>query len=137
MNHRSSAAAVLGATASLILIAGHAQASDPSPGNSGDFRAAAASHGATAMDPDHAGIWKGATPPPGSTHGEFDSHDPIGLIAGVKVKADCSINWIDPDTGKRYCFSSGTSLVSFLTAPHSHLASASAAWSQMSAQGDH
>lgn len=137
MNHHSNASAISGAVAYLLLIAGCAQASDPAPDSSSDFRAAAVSHGATASDPAQAGIWKGATPLPGSTHGEFDSNDPIGLIAGVKVKADCSINWIDPDTGKRYCFSSGTSLVSFLEAPHSYLANASAAWGRLNAPGDH
>ena len=136
MNRRSSAPAVLEAAACLFLLASSAQANDPAPDASSDFRAAAANHGATASDPDHAGIWKGATPPPGSTPGEFDSNDPIGLIAGVKVKADCSINWIDPDSGKRYCFSSATSLVSFLEAPHTHLANASAAWTRLNAPGD-
>jgi len=46
-------------------------------------------------------------------HGEFENHDPIGLSAGVKIKADCSINWLDPDSRRRYCFSTATSLVVF------------------------
>jgi hypothetical protein len=93
-----------------------------------NFRAAALRHGANATDPDHAGIWKAATPPGGATHGEFDNNDPFGLSAGVKIKADCSINWVDPDSGKRYCFSTATSLIVFLDAPHSYLALALKNW---------
>jgi hypothetical protein len=92
------------------------------------FRSALVSHGVNATDPDHAGIWKAATPPIGSMRGEFDSNDPIGLSAGVRIKADCSINWVDPDSGKRYCFSSATSLVVFLDTPHSYLARAMKNW---------
>ena len=43
------------------------------------------------------GIWKAVVPAPGVMHGSFDSNDPIGLTAGVRIKADCSINWVDPD----------------------------------------
>ena len=58
------------------------------------------------------GIWKAAVPPSPMT-GEFDSFDPIGVAAGARIKADCSLNWINPDDGKLYCFSSGTSLEVF------------------------
>ncbi|HEY4749094.1 MAG TPA: hypothetical protein VIH60_01775 [Steroidobacteraceae bacterium] len=92
------------------------------------FRSALVSHGVNATDPDHAGIWKAATPPLGSMRGEFESNDPIGLSAGVRIKADCSINWVDPDSGKLYCFSSATSLVVFLDTPHSYLARAMKNW---------
>jgi hypothetical protein len=34
--------------------------------------------------------------------GEFDNFDPIGIVAGARIKADCSINWIDPDDGGQY-----------------------------------
>jgi len=102
----------------------------PDPANK-DFRDAAVSHGAASTDPAYAGIWKGATPPPGTIQGEFDANDPVGLAAGVIVHADCSINWVNPDSGKRYCFASPTSLVSFLTAPHTYLMRASAAWSNL------
>jgi hypothetical protein len=74
-----------------------------------------------------AGIWK-AVVPPSAMHGEFDNYDPIGLTAGVRIAADCSINWVDPDTGKLYCFASGTSLVFFLDAPHTYLERARAQW---------
>jgi len=77
---------------------------------------------------DEVGIWKAVVPRPGSMHGEFESLDPIGLTAGVKMPADCSINWTDPDTGKLYCFSSGTSLEYFLESPQAFLASARGAW---------
>ena len=110
-------------------------ASDAAPTNTRDFRAAAVLHGAAATDPDHAGIWKGVIPPPGTTHGEFEANDPIALSAGVSVQADCSINWVDPDSGKRYCFATATSLVSFLTAPHSYIARASATWSRLKPPG--
>jgi hypothetical protein len=95
---------------------------------SAGFRAALRQHGVNATDPDHAGIWKAATPPPGSVRGEFDSNDPLGLAAGSRIKADCSINWIDPDSGKRYCFSSATSLVVFLDEPHGYLRRATQNW---------
>jgi hypothetical protein len=98
------------------------------------FRAAAVQHGASATDPDHAGIWKSATPPAGGMHGEFANADPIGLSAGVNIASDCSINWVDPDSRKRYCFSSATSLVVFLEAPHAYLARARENWDRVHAE---
>jgi len=98
------------------------------PADTDTFRAAALQHGAQATDPAHAGIWKAATPPAGTLQGEFDGDDPIGLSAGVRIKADCSINWVDPDSRKRYCFSSATSLVVFLDAPHAYLTRALHNW---------
>jgi len=88
--------------------------------------------GATASDPAHAGIWKAVVPPTGSMHGEFEGNDPIGLSAGVLVRADCSINWVDPDTRKLYCFSSATSLVFFQAAPHTYLDQARRYWRTLS-----
>lgn len=73
------------------------------------------------------GIWK-AVVPPGAMHGEFANNDPLGLAAGVAIQADCSINWVDPDAGKLYCFSSATSLVVFLDSPHVYLERARAQW---------
>jgi hypothetical protein len=78
------------------------------------------------------GIWKAVVPAPGTMHGEFANHDPIGLSAGVEVAADCSINWIDPDSGRLYCFSSATSLVFFLEAPGAYLARARTQWLRLS-----
>lgn len=83
-----------------------------------------AERSATASD---AGIWK-ALVPPAAMQGEFDNDDPIGLTAGARIKADCSINWIDPDEGRLYCFSSATSLVVFLEAPRAYLEKARAQW---------
>jgi hypothetical protein len=74
------------------------------------------------------GIWKAVVPPPGTMHGQFDNNDPVGLAAGVRIAADCSINWVDPDAGKLYCFSSATSLVVFLDAPHAYLERARTQW---------
>ena len=76
------------------------------------------------------GIWKAVVPPKSMT-GEFDSFDPIGIAAGARIKADCSLNWINPDDGKRYCFSSGTSLEIFMDMPHAHLERAEAEWRKM------
>jgi hypothetical protein len=76
------------------------------------------------------GIWKAIVPPKSMT-GEFDSFDPIGVAAGARIKADCSLNWINPDDGKRYCFSSGTSLEIFMDMPHAHLERAQAEWRKM------
>jgi hypothetical protein len=83
---------------------------------------------AVAAGPGEGGIWKAVVPAPGTMHGEFANHDPIGLGAGVKVAADCSINWVDPDSGRLYCFSSATSLVFFLEAPAAYLARARTQW---------
>ncbi len=77
------------------------------------------------------GIWKAVTPP-GHMSGQFASHDPIGLAAGALIKADCSINWVNPDTGKLFCFSSGTSLVYFLSWPKKNAARAREAWKKLS-----
>jgi hypothetical protein len=114
---------------SLALGASVVSAADPAeaPVSEG-FRAAVQAHRVNATDADHAGIWKAATPAAGTAHGEFGNNDPIGLSAGVRIWADCSINWIDPNTGRRYCFSSATSLVVFLERPESYLASARGYW---------
>ena len=77
-----------------------------------------------------AGIWK-AVVPPQPMRGEFDSLDPIGVAAGARIKADCSLNWIDPDDGKRYCFSSGTSLEFFLDRPHASIERARQGWRKL------
>ena len=76
------------------------------------------------------GIWK-AVVPPVSMHGEFDDLDPIGIAAGVRIKADCSLNWISPDDGKRYCFASGTSLQYFLDRPQGNIERAKQAWQKL------
>jgi hypothetical protein len=79
------------------------------------------------------GIWKAAVPPT-PMRGEFDSLDPLGVAAGARIKADCSLNWIDPDDAKRYCFASGTSLEIFLDQPHANLERARAVWRRLTAQ---
>jgi hypothetical protein len=80
-----------------------------------------------AQSPPAGGIWKAAVPPT-SMKGEFDGLDPLGVAAGARIKADCSLNWIDPDDGKRYCFSSGTSLEFFLDEPQANLTRARQGW---------
>jgi hypothetical protein len=87
----------------------------------------------TAPLPDHAhGIWK-AVVPPKAMKGEFENMDPLGVAAGAKILADCSLNWIDPDDGKLYCFVSGTSLEYFLDQPQYHLRQARAGWRKLTA----
>jgi hypothetical protein len=76
------------------------------------------------------GIWKWVVPPV-KMKGAFDDNDPLGVIAGKKIPADCSINWTDPDTHKLYCFSSATSLVYFLYAPQTNIARAAKSWQQL------
>ena len=78
------------------------------------------------------GIWKAAVPP---THmkAEFDGHDPLGLAAGAKIKADCSLNWIDPDTNRLYCFSSATSQSVFQDWPRRNIERARMAWESLAA----
>src|ERR1700733_9538861 len=107
-----------------------ALAAPPQAAGGDGFRSALAQHDVAATDPDHAGIWKAAVPPPGSTSGEFAGNDPLGLAAGVRIAADCSINWVDPDSHKRYCFASATSLVVFRDSPHGDLAGARANWDE-------
>jgi hypothetical protein len=81
------------------------------------------------------GIWKAVVPPPGAMHGGFDSNDPVGLTAGARIKADCSINWVDPDEGQLYCFSSATSLEVFLDAPRAYLERARVQWRRLGGSG--
>lgn len=76
------------------------------------------------------GIWKSATPPAGM-RGEFDNHDPIGLAARVRIKVDCSLNWIDPDDHKLYCFNSATAVEYFRRWPKANIRRARDAWEAM------
>jgi hypothetical protein len=76
------------------------------------------------------GIWKAAVPPI-PMKGEFDSFDPLGIAAGARIKADCSLNWVNPDDGKLYCFSSGTSLEYFLDRPQVNIDRARRHWRDM------
>jgi hypothetical protein len=92
--------------------------------------AAAVSH---AQPTPTGGIWKAAVPPKPMT-GEFDSLDPLGVAAGARIKADCSLNWIDSNDGKLYCFSSGTSLEFFLDGPQANLERARIGWRKMNAR---
>ena len=88
---------------------------------------------ATAVSARGGGIWKAAVPPK-PMHGEFDNYDPLGVAAGARIKADCSLNWVNPDDGRRYCFSSGTSLEFFLDQPQANLQRARRSWHRMTAQ---
>ena len=75
------------------------------------------------------GIWKAYTPH--GVHGALNNYDPIGLIAGALIHADCSINFRDPDNGKLYCFSSGASLLSFQRWPKANGRKANEAFERM------
>ncbi|MGA2841245.1 MAG: hypothetical protein ABSG18_13875 [Steroidobacteraceae bacterium] len=83
--------------------------------------------------PHNAGIWKAAVPPK-PMKGEFDSMDPLGVAAGAGIKADCSLNWIDPDDGALYCFSSGTSLEFFMDHPKASIERARQGWQKLRAK---
>jgi YVTN family beta-propeller protein len=83
------------------------------------------------QQPAEGGIWKAVVPAKGTMHGEFDGNDPLGLTAGVRIQADCSINWVDPDAGQLYCFASATSLVVFLDAPRTYLERARLEWQRL------
>jgi hypothetical protein len=100
----------------------------------GSVMALGAAHGQTpnASAGHTGGIWKAAVPPR-PMKGEFDDFDPLGIAAGARIKADCSLNWINPDDGKLYCFSSGTSLVYFLDKPQANLLRARAGWLKLTA----
>ncbi len=75
----------------------------------------------------HPGIWKWVVPPL-KMHGMFDDHDPIGLVAGQLIAADCAFNWTDPDTHRLYCFTTATSLEYFLRSPQTYLGQAERNW---------
>ena len=79
-----------------------------------------------------AGIWKAAVPAK-PMKGEFDNMDPLGIAAGARIKADCSLNWIDPDDGALYCFSSGTSLEYFMDQPKANIERARRGWRKLRA----
>jgi hypothetical protein len=83
-----------------------------------------------AGSPTSGGIWK-AVVPPTAMKGEFENFDPIGVAAGARIKADCSINWVDPNDGARYCFSSGTSLEFFLEDPNGSIRRAREQWRKL------
>ncbi len=74
------------------------------------------------------GMWDIGRPHPLQGKGVFDDHDPIGVAAGKLIPSDCSVNWIDPDTHKIFCFGSQASLVYFLAAPKANEARAEKAW---------
>ena len=80
--------------------------------------------------PHSLGIWK-AVVPRTPMKGEFENNDPLGVEAGARIPADCSLNWIDPDDGRLYCFVSGTSLEYFLDRPQFHLQQARAGWRKL------
>ncbi len=82
---------------------------------------------------DAEGIWK-ARVPATPMKGEFDNFDPLGVAAGARIKADCSLNWTNPDDGKLYCFSSGTSLEYFLDRPQANIERARQGWRKLTAQ---
>jgi hypothetical protein len=93
-------------------------------------RAALAAGTIGPQTPDEAartGIWK-AVVPPVPMHGEFGNNDPVGLAAGQLIPTDCSINWIDPDDHKRYCFASATSLGYFVEWPKANSERARKNW---------
>lgn len=75
------------------------------------------------------GIWKAFVPH--GVAGEFDSYDPVGLMAGALIKADCSLNWRDPDSNKLYCFASGTSQVYFQDFPKANVQRARAGYEKL------
>ena len=75
------------------------------------------------------GIWKSYAPR--GFKGEFNNYDPIGLMSGALIRADCSINWVDPDTRKIYCFASGTSFNYFQDWPKTYARRASEAFEKV------
>ncbi|MHB1871532.1 MAG: hypothetical protein ACYCT1_11855 [Steroidobacteraceae bacterium] len=76
---------------------------------------------------EHKGIWKWVVPPV-RMNGMFDDHDPIGLVAGKLIPADCAFNWTDPDTHRLICFTTATSLEYFLGSPRTYLVAAEKNW---------
>ena len=87
----------------------------------------------SAPPPVEGGIWK-AVVPPERMKAEFEGYDPIGVASGTRIQADCSLNWVNPDDGARYCFSSGTSLEFFLDRPQEYIKRARENWVRMHQQ---
>ena len=87
----------------------------------------------TNPDANEVGIWKSYVPH--GMRGEFYSYDPVGLMAGALVRADCSINWRDPDTGTLFCFSTGTSLNYFQDFPKANTKRAREGFDRLQAEG--
>lgn len=79
------------------------------------------------------GIWKSYVPR--GVRGEFNNYDPVGLMAGALIHADCSINWRDPDTGKLYCFATGTSFNYFRDWPKANSRKAREAFEHLQGTG--
>jgi hypothetical protein len=77
------------------------------------------------------GMWDIGRPHPLKGKGAFDDHDPIGIAAGKLIPSDCSVNWIDPDSHRVFCFGSQASLVYFLAAPKSNEARAEKRWREL------
>jgi hypothetical protein len=108
----------------LLATSAYAQEKKPDAATPGPNTESAAAKEAMA---EHQGIWKWVVPPV-KMHGMFDDHDPIGLVAGKLIPADCAFNWTDPDTHELYCFTTATSLVFFLDSPQTYLAEAERNW---------
>lgn len=112
--------------AACALLAMTAYAQDAKPGAAPRHSSAQSAAAGKSLG-EHKGIWKWVVPPV-KMKGAFDDHDPIGLVAGKLIPADCAFNWTDPDTHKLYCFTTATSLVYFLDSPQTYLAEAAKNW---------
>jgi len=108
----------------LLCMSAYAQETKPNATPPGSNAESAAALKALTEDE---GIWKSVVPPV-KMKGTFGNNDPIGLVAGKLIPADCSLNWTDPDTHRLYCFTSATSLVYFLDSPQTYLAAAEKNW---------
>ena len=127
-NRSRSANALLGGCALLALFGcARASAGVTPPAPNGESAAAR-----TALA-EHPGIWKWVVPPV-RMHGMFDDHDPIGLVAGKLIPADCAFNWTDPDTHRLICFTTATSLEYFLGSPWTYLVDAEKRWRTLKGQ---
>ena len=60
--------------------------------------------------------------------GEFDGLCAYGLTKGMDVKTDCSINWTDPSTSRKYCFSSAAAKSSWSADTRGNLGRAEASY---------
>lgn len=63
---------------------------------------------------------------------EFTDHCANGLANyEMLVPTDCSVNWVDENTGKTYCFSSEHSMEEFLEDTETNLARAAANFAKL------
>lgn len=69
-------------------------------------------------------------------NGQYGNHCAMGLVKGLQVATDCSINWTDTTTNKTYCFSSEAMKTEWAANTKHFITAADASYSGMMAKHD-